>query len=573
MWTTFVHHVPHPFWLNAVDHKATPKVERRIQRSAFNEAAGTEDTGTAVEEVAPLAFTGKFAGGLRADIKRRAPYWIDDWIEPLRAENRAQAMAACIFLFFACLSPAVTFGMLFQDGTGGQLGVVEMLLSSGISGVAYAFFSGQPLSIMGATGPELAYTVVFYRMCVGLDLEFLPARVWEGLWTALFTTLLALFDMSALMRSVTRFTEEIFSALISTIFIVEALINVVSLFFDDAGGDHMASRARAFMGTCVCFGTYIFATLCKNQRSARWLTPTLRNFLANYGVTLAIVLFTGLSAGLFSDVGLPTLEIPTSLEPTYNDTKLGRKRDWLVNPMGTHKPMPVWGIFFTALPALGLTILGYLDQNLTSLLINRKDHNLRKPPGYHLDLLVCGAFIYPVCSFFGLPFTHAATVRSMTHLIALSTRETVKLEGGNGTVTRVKKVIEGRTTHMIIHVLLLLSVALAPLLQMVPKAVLYGVFLFMGVGSMAGNQLFDRVELLFIWNTKQYPSYNYVKNVSKKAIHTFTIFQLFCFGLVYGMVKIDAISVAFPFMIGALIFVRMGMKRCWTAEQLHHLDE
>ena len=69
-------------------------------------------------------------------------------------------------------------------------------------------------------------------------------------------------------------------------------------------------------------------------------------------------------------------------------------------------------------------IPGYLDQNLTSLLINRKDHNLRKPPGYHLDLFVCGAS-WPDHSIFGLPFTHAATVRSMTHLIALSTRETV----------------------------------------------------------------------------------------------------------------------------------------------------
>lgn len=564
-----VHHVPHAFWHHHEADKIhrTPVPDRRYASTAA-EAVGHDNCD--VTDVPPLAFTKKFAGGLRADIKRRAPYWIDDWIEPLRAENRGQSMASCIFLFFACLSPAVTFGMLFQDGTDGQLGVVEMLLSSGISGLAYAIFSGQPLSIMGATGPELAYTVVFFRMCKALDLEFLPARVWEGLWTALFTTLLAVFDMSALMKSVTRFTEEIFSALISTIFIVEALVNVIKLFPDDTS---IEGRARAFMGTVVCFGTYIFANMCKTQRSWRWLTPTLRNIIANYGVTFSIILFTGLSAGAFSDVGIPTLELPTNLEPTYNDTILGRKRDWVVNPMGTHKTMPVWGIFFTAVPAIGLTILGYLDQNLTSLLINRKDHNLRKPPGYHLDLFVCGAFIYPICSIFGLPFTHAATVRSMTHLISLSTREQVQLPDGKGTATKVTKVIEGRTTHFFIHVLLLCAIALAPLLQMVPKAVLYGVFLFMGVGSMAGNQLFDRVWLLLIWDAKQYPGYNYVKNVSMKGIHTFTLFQLFCFGLVYGMVKIDAISVAFPFMIGALIFVRMGMKKCWTADQLHHLDE
>ena len=185
---------------------------------------------------------------------------------------------------------------------------------------------------------------------------------------------------------------------------------------------------------------------------------------------------------------------------------------------------------------------------------------------------MCGVFIYPICAFFGLPFTHAATVRSMTHLISLSTRETVALEGG-GTITKVTKVIEGRTTHMIIHVLLLLSVALAPALKLVPKTVLYGVFLFMGVGSMAGNQLFDRTELLLMWKSSAYPKYPYVKNVSKWAIHSFTVFQLFCFGLVYGMMRIDAISVGFPFMIGLLIFVRMGMSKFWTKEQLKYLDE
>ena len=566
MWNAFVHHIPHPHWMEYRDRRLTrsPTVPRL--GSAFESAV---DTGAKPGELAPLAFSGKFAGGLRADIKRRAPWYIDDWIEPLRPENRGQSLAACIFLFFACLSPAVTFGMLFSDGTDGHLGVVEMLLSSGISGIFYSLLAGQPLSILGATGPELAYTVVFYRMCVSLDLEFLPARAWEGFWTALFTTLMALFDVSALMKHVTRFTEEIFSALISTIFIVEALVNVFTPFFEDYT---IEGRARSFMGACMCFGTYFLATWCKKQRASRLFTPLIRNIIANYGVTIAIVTFTALAAYGFADVGLATLAIPTTLAPTYNDTILGRRRDWVVNPMGTHKPFPVWAIFFTALPALGLTILGYLDQNLTSLLINRKDHNLRKPPGYHLDLFVCGAFVYPICSIFGLPFTHAATVRSMTHLIALSTRETVKLEGG-GTVTKVAKVIEGRTTHFLIHILLLLSVALAPLLQLVPKAVLYGVFLFMGVGSMAGNQLFDRIELLFIWKQDAYPKYAYVQNVGKKPLHAFTLWQLVCFGIIYGMMKIDAISVAFPFMIGALIFVRAGMKGCWTKEQLHHLDE
>ena len=180
---TFVHHFPHPYWSNYRNRSETvnrtPIPDRRLA-SSFEEAnKGKTHKADARTEVAPLSFSGRFAGGLIADIKRRAPYYWDDLIEPLRAENRGQALASCIFLFFACLSPAITFGMLFSDGTGGQLGVVETLLSSGLSGVLYALLSGQPLAILGATGPELAYTIVFYRMCTSLGLEFLPARVWE----------------------------------------------------------------------------------------------------------------------------------------------------------------------------------------------------------------------------------------------------------------------------------------------------------------------------------------------------------------------------------------------------------
>merc|ERR1719502_2521535 len=252
-------------------------------KSAFQEADGHQADSTT--DVAPLAFTGKFAGGIRADIKRRAPFYWDDWVEPLRAENRSKAMASCVFLFFACLSPAVTFGMLFQDGTGGQLGVVEMIISSGISGIIYALLSGQPLCILGATGPELAYTSVFFSLCKQLDLEFLPARVWQGLWTSLFTVLLSLFDLCALMHYVTRFTEEIFSALISVIFIFEAILNVAKLYFAD---DTIEGRARAFAGTLLCLGTYSLATLLKGLKATKWFTPTLRKLLGQYGVIISI---------------------------------------------------------------------------------------------------------------------------------------------------------------------------------------------------------------------------------------------------------------------------------------------
>jgi hypothetical protein len=240
--------------------------------------------------------------------------------------------------------------------------------------------------------------------------------------------------------------------------------------------------------------------------------------------------------------------------------------------MGINKTMPLWAIFATILPAVGLTFLGYMDQNLTSILINRKDHRLKKPPAYHLDMLVCGICVYPICAFLGLPFTHAATVRSMTHLISLTNYETVELEGG-GTMTRVHSVVEQRVSMLAIHILLALSLVMAPALILIPKSVLFGVFLYMGVTSMVGNELFDRLFLWSIWKEAKYPQYDYVKTVAFTRMHYFTAFQVGCMCVLFAMTRIEDAAVAFPFFIGLLVPVRTHLlPKMFTKEELDALD-
>jgi hypothetical protein len=54
-----------------------------------------------------------------------------------------------MFLFFACLAPAVGFGALYGAATGNAIGTVEMITSTAASGVIYALTAGQPLTIIG----------------------------------------------------------------------------------------------------------------------------------------------------------------------------------------------------------------------------------------------------------------------------------------------------------------------------------------------------------------------------------------------------------------------------------------
>lgn len=74
-------------------------------------------------------------------------------------------MASWIFLYFACLSPIITFGGLLSEATGKNMAAMESLVSGFVCGVVYGLFSGQPLTILGSTGPVLVFESIVYEFC------------------------------------------------------------------------------------------------------------------------------------------------------------------------------------------------------------------------------------------------------------------------------------------------------------------------------------------------------------------------------------------------------------------------
>lgn len=59
------------------------------------------------------------------------------------------------------------------------------------------------------------------QFCEENGMEYLTGRVWIGFWLILIAVLTVAFEGSFLVRFVSRFTQEIFSILISLIFIYE----------------------------------------------------------------------------------------------------------------------------------------------------------------------------------------------------------------------------------------------------------------------------------------------------------------------------------------------------------------
>ncbi len=504
------------------------------------------------KETAGLAYTGRLAGGVVADIKRRWKHYVSDFRDGLHTK----CVASTLFLFFACLAPAVTFGGLMAEQTNGNIGAVEMIVATAVCGVIYALFAGTPLVILGGTGPLLVFTAILYVLCnEQFDVPFLPTYGWVGLWSAAFLVLLAVTDASCLMKFFTRFTDEIFAALISVIFIYEAIKSIAGGF---QGLDETQHHDKALLSLVLALGTFYIAMSLSRFRRSSYLLPQIREFLADFGPAIALAAMTALAVWL-PEVELDELQAPETLRPT-SDARAG----WQVNLWLA----PMWVRFAAAIPALLVTVLVYLDQNITARIVNSPDHRLQKGAAYHADLGLVG-LLMGGCSLFGLPWLVAATVRSLNHVRSLATVEEEVSPSGE-TRDRIIHVRENRLTPLAIHILIGASLFLIPLLKMIPMAVLYGVFLYMGIVSMSGNQFFERLAL-WVKDPALYPATHYMRRVPRKVIHIFTLLQLVCLAVLW-VVKSSVLGILFPIFIAFLVPVRILAGKYFSAEHLTALD-
>ncbi|XP_037583691.1 sodium bicarbonate cotransporter 3 isoform X10 [Cebus imitator] len=598
--------------------KSVPSQEKRKIPVFHNGSAPTsgETPKEAAHHAGPeLQRTGRLFGGLILDIKRKAPFFLSDFKDALSL----QCLASILFLYCACMSPVITFGGLLGEATEGRISAIESLFGASLTGIAYSLFAGQPLTILGSTGPVLVFEKILYKFCRDYQLSYLSLRTSIGLWTSFLCIVLVATDASSLVCYITRFTEEAFAALICIIFIYEALEKLFDLGETYAFNMHnnldeltsyscvcteppnpsnetlaqwkkenitahnipwrnlTVSECKKFHGVfigsacghhgpyipdvlfwCVIlfFTTFFLSSFLKQFKTKRYFPTKVRSTISDFAVFLTIVIMVIID--YLVGVPSPKLHVPEKFEPTHPD------RGWIINPLGDN---PWWTLLIAAIPALLCTILIFMDQQITAVIINRKEHKLKKGAGYHLDLLMVGVML-GVCSVMGLPWFVAATVLSISHVNSLKVESECSAPGEQPKFLGIR---EQRVTGLVIFILMGLSVFMTSVLKFIPMPVLYGVFLYMGVSSLKGIQFFDRIKL-FGMPAKHQPDLIYLRYVPLWKVHIFTVIQLTCLVLLW-VIKVSAAAVVFPMMVLALVFVRKLMDLCFTKRELSWLDD
>uniref|UniRef100_A0A669D4D3 Anion exchange protein n=1 Tax=Oreochromis niloticus TaxID=8128 RepID=A0A669D4D3_ORENI len=478
-----------------------------------------------------LQRTGRWFGGLILDIKRKVPHYLSDYTDAFSL----QCVASFLFLYCACMSPVITFGGLLGEATEGRISAIESLFGASLTGIAYSLFAGQPLTILGSTGPVLVFEKILFKFCKEYGLSYLSLRTCIGLWTAFLCILLVATDASSLVCYITRFTEEAFASLICIIFIYEALEKLIHLgkhypFNKNNNLDKLTlyscscvepsdptngtlkywemnnitaseiywealevkgciENRGEFVGSacgpqgpyvpdvlfwCVIlfFSTVFMSAFLKEFKFSNYFPTKVRSVISDFAVFITILTMVLVDYAL--GVPSPKLKVPSVFKPTRDD------RGWFITPLG---PNPWWTAVITVVPAMLCTILIFMDQQITAVIINRKEHKLK----------------------------------------------------------------------------------------FIPMPVLYGVFLYMGASSLRGIQLFDRLRL-FGMPAKHQPDFIYLRHVPLRKVHLFTIIQLSCLVLLW-IIKTSRAAIVFPMMVLALVFIRKLMDCIFTKRELSWLDD
>jgi len=304
------------------------------------------------------------------------------------------------------------------------------------------------------------------------------------------------------------------------------------------------------LGT-VWFGVTLFTFI-----QTPYLSPRKRELLSDYALPLAVVVFSLIGSGVFAEVALT----PFTFEGRFA---------LVASDFGS---LSAGAVAFAALLGFSLSILFFMDQNISAAMVNSPENHLRKGNAYHWDLVVV-AVINAVLSVFGLPFMHAVLPHSPLHVQCLADKET-RVEGGyaRDVVTYVR---ETRLTNIASNILIGLSMLfLQHILPFVPKAVLDGLFLYMAVTALYGNQMFERVSLL-VTEQAAYPPNHYIKRVPQRKVHLFTGCQLvqllvLC---VFGFTPWPYIKMIFPVVLALFLPVRhLLLPRVLATSLLAHLD-
>ena len=436
----------------------------------------------AAEEIASSGSKWVPFRGIREDLSKRLPFYWSDYKDGIIGNKAfSKTLSTTFFLYFSIILPAIAFGNLQDGNTGGQINVEKVLIGQVLGGLIFSIFSGQPLVVVMTTAPLVLFTKIILQVAKEFNFSFLPFFAMVGIWNSFFLLIYSIFNLSILMKFSSRATEETFGNFISIALTVDAMKHLAASFsanYDNEACDaidrvsspepqahdhhsdgsvagpllsvmahNITKRAAVEPAVVMCqkevpllylilmLGTVWLGLTLFDFVKTPFLSPRKRELLSDYSLPVAVVVFSIIGSLGFWRVPLDKFQLN------------GNYKMELV----PFEELSIGGYFFAALLGFSLSILFFMDQNISAAMVNSPENHLKKGNAYHWDLVVV-AIINLITSIFGLPFMHAVLPHSPLHVQCLADKETRVTNGyAQDVVTHVR---ETRLTNLFSNILI-----------------------------------------------------------------------------------------------------------------------
>lgn len=508
--------------------------------------------------------------GMINDVRRRLPYYIDDWTAVLNPSNYTTVAVSVVSIFFLNLMPALAYTLDMSDRTDGSYGVNEAILASALAAFVFSLFSVQPLTFVGITGLTNLMNYTIYDIFVGrhgLDrLEYLRLQTWTLIWAAGFHFLVSIFNLCDYTRFITDMTSDTFGLYVGVVYIQKGIELLVREFDDNAAGWLSVTIAILF---CV---TVYFVSLVG---TSSYLPFRLRRLIGSMAFPAGCIFwsgFTHIPGNTIKSVQVSRLPITKSFFPTL-------ERGWLVDFWNIN----IKYVFIGAPLGLLVMLLFYFDHNVSSVMAQARKYPIRKPAGFHWDFFLLGITTL-VSGILGLPAPNGLVPQAPNHTdsLAVYSQQPYVDEEVRGSqipsilhVThvprvRIDRVVEQRASHFVIALLTIGAMTRPILVSLgtMPRAVFAGVFMLVGWASIESNPIILRT-LSLLQDRSCIPD----SQLRRRTISTFVAIQWLFFAATIAVTQTVA-AIGFPVIIICMIPCRVYLvPRLFTKHELDALDQ
>lgn len=503
--------------------------------------------------------------GILNDLRARGPYYWSDF----KDAYNYRVIPSIVFIFFTNLLPAIAFAQDMFDRTDNAYGVNEVLMSSAMAGVVFGLFSGQPLCVVGVTGPIAIFSYTVFEIIEPRGTPYFPFMCWIYLWGMLMHFLIAWFNWVLFMKIISKFSCEVFGFFICIVYCHKAVQMLVRQFDTDGVASGFASVMIAILMVLFGLGASIFGS------QLHYFKPWVRKIFIDYGVPLSVIFFTGFIhfGGYLGQVHLSRLSTTRAFEPTTNSAALGRSHGWFIH-FWPGDNISVGDVFLAVPFALLLTFLFYFDHNVSSLMCQLTDFPLKKPASFHWDFFLLG-LTTGISGLLGIPAPNGLIPQAPLHTASL-----VVHDPDTG---KPLSVVEQRITNTFqgIFTFVFMTGPFLVVLGLIPQAVLCGLFFIMGIDGLHQGTVVNKIRFLLLDRNyiesdpdalPMWKDLNLIPRHKKKYFYIYLALQVVA-GLAEFIITLTKGAVGFP---GVLLFFAFCAKWVWPyiipEEDLEYLD-